>query len=188
MNNNYDLRENIWKKFYSQEAIEKFENYTIHLLNQGKSESEIKIITTQYRNEYFNELKKIGLYPEDRCILYGDFEVYIFDKDLTILYSYTDYEYFGGNDDVVSFPLNRKVLGMLINDLLKYSKHNYNIKELSFKNKSPKKSYFIKKFKDHIHLSEKDNPSDFIPIPIFSSKLTYIIKEILSIYNNHNFL
>jgi len=181
MDKNYELREVIWKKFYSYEAIEKFENYTIHLLNQGKTESEIKTVTTQYRNEYWEELKKIGLFPEDYCILYGDFDVDIIDRDLTISYSYNDYEYFMQNENMLIFPLDQKVLSMLINDLLKYSNYDYNSKDLNLKDIGPQKSYMIKKFKDHIHLSEKE-PSDFLPIPIFSSKITRIIKELLIIY------
>jgi len=182
MDKNYELRETIWKKFYSYEAIEKLENYTINLLNQEKTESEINLVNTQYRNEYWNELKKIGLFPEDYCILYGDFDVDVFDKDLTISYTFIDYEYFMENNAMIIFPLNQKVLGMLINDLLKYNQPNKSITKLKIKYVDSQKSYIIKEFNDHIHLSTKD-VSDFIPIPTFSTKITHIIKELLTIYN-----
>ena len=116
MNKNYNLREAIWNKFYSRKSIEKFENYLNHLLNSGKNESEIKTITTHYENEYWTELKKIGLYPEDRCILYGDYDIDVDESEFIIYYNYIDYEYFDKNDELISFPLNKDILSMLINE------------------------------------------------------------------------
>jgi len=71
---------------------------------------------------------------------------------------------------------------MLINDLLKYNQPTRNISKLKIKHINSQKPYIIKEFKDHIHLSSRD-PSDFIPIPTFSTTITYIIKELLTIYN-----
>jgi len=186
MDKNYELRETIWKKFYSYEAIEKLENYTINLLNQGKTESEINLVNAQYKNEYWNELKKIGLFPEDQCILYGEYDVNVFDEDLdkefALSYTFIDYEYFMENDIMITFPLDKKTVGMLINDLLKYNQPAKSITKLKIKYADYQKSYIIKEFNDHIHLSTKD-VSDFIPIPTFSTKITHIIKELLTIYN-----
>ncbi|KKN16896.1 hypothetical protein LCGC14_0971350 [marine sediment metagenome] len=181
MNKNYNLREKIWNKFYSRESIEKFENYTYNLLNSGKTESEIKTITSQYENEYWNELKKLGLYPEDKCILYGDYDIDVDDSEFTIYNEYIDYEYFEENDELISFPLNKDILGMLINDLLKYDIEKNSIKNLKISQNNSQKPYIIKEFTDHIHLSTIDQ-SDFIPIAIFSTKLTHIVKKLFQIY------
>jgi len=185
MNKNYNLREVIWNKFYSRKSIEKFENYINHLLNSGKTESEIKTITTQYKNEYWTELKNVGLYPEDQCILYGDYDIDVDEGEFIIYYNYIDYEYFDENDDLISFPLNKDILGMLINDLLKYDIEKNMIKNLKISQYNSRKPYHIKEFTDHIHLSTKDQ-SDFIPIAIFSTKLTHIVKELFHIYSKKN--
>jgi hypothetical protein len=185
MNKNYKLREDIWNKFYSRESIEKFENYINHLLNSGKTESEIETITTQYRNEYWAELKKVGLYPEDQCILFGDYDIDVDEGEFIIYYNYLDYEYFDENDDLISFPLNKDILGMLINDLSKYDLEKNEIKNLETSQNHSQKLYYIKEFTDHIHLSTKDQ-SDFIPIAIFSTKLTHIVKKLIHIYSRQN--
>ena len=167
MKDSYHLRENIWDNFFSQKALNRFEDYIAHLSSQGKPESEVNDFKAHYRNGYLDELKKIGLCPEDRCILYGEYDVDIIDNDLVISYTYLDFEYYDKKIDQISFSLERISLNNLIIDLLKFNKYNSDIKYLKNYDNNSQKTYSINKFKDHIHLLDKDT-SDYISIAIFS--------------------
>jgi len=189
MNENYKLREQIWENFYSKEAIRKLNSYINNLFSQGRTESEIERLISQHLNEYWQELKKIGLEPEDHCIHYGEYEIDAFDNDLTISNNYNDPEILDSdNYESISLPMKKEIIVCLINDLLKYHEKGDGLKLKEIDNiRDIKKGYAIEEFKEHIHLYEGDKRgklslSEFVSIPIFSSKLTPILKKLVNIY------
>ncbi len=88
------------------------------------------------------------------------------------------------NDCLINIPFSHEVLGMLISDLLSYNSEKHKIPKLKTNNPNHDKPYIIKIFKDHIHLSTKD-PSDYVPIPVFSSKLNRVIKKLINFYDEN---
>ena len=77
--------------------------------------------------------------------------------------------------------MNKDILGMLINGLLKYDFEKNMIENLKISQNDSQKPYHIKDFTDHIHLSTIS--IRFYPYCNFSTKLTHIARELFSVYS-----
>lgn len=108
---------------------------------------------------------------------------------MTISNNYNDPEILNSdNYESINLPLKKEKIVGLISDLLKYHEKGEGLKLKEIENiRDIKKGYTIEEFKEHIHLCEVNKRSklplsNFVSIPIYSSKLTHIIKKLVNIY------